>query len=553
MALGLAIAGSVAAGPGAGAQSASQAVDPGQIEKRFEVRPKRKQDVAPLIPVIQGELPPERARAISFVLSGLVVEGATVFPQSELAALYEGLLARQVTLEDIYKVAAAIGKKYTDAGYILSRVSVPGQEVELGIIRIRVVEGHLENIIFEGSVKGPTDLLQAYAKKITESQPLRREVLERYILLMNDLPGVSAVRRLVPVPGREGAYNLVITLNQDAEYGFARFDNRGSRFSGPFQGWAGAGLNSAFGRWNNAQARFVTATQTSELTFGDLAYSEVVGADGTKLSAGVSASFSEPGHTLARDKVKTRGLFGSLGAEYPLVRSRRQDLFVGAQLTALDSFRDELGSRVTHDKIRVLRLSTRYGVLDGLDGRNNVNLMLSRGLGLMAATQAGDSLVSRTGAPSDFTKLNFDVSRYQPFGPRWGLLAVVAGQRSATKLFLSEQYGVGGEYIGRGYDPAEIAGDDALAGKIEVQWTSPEEGGFLTQYQYYLGYDHGATWLRSSRDDFELASASLGARLLLKGGYFASLEIAKPLTRQVAALGDNGNDLRLFFVLSANF
>lgn len=551
--LALLVSGFILASAEAFAQSATRAVDPGQVEKRFEERPRLKKEVAPLIPAIRGELPPERAQAIRFILSGLVVEGATVFPQSELAPFYEGLLAREISLADVYKVAAAIGKKYADAGYLLSQVSVPGQEIELGIIRIRVSEGYLENIIFEGAVQGPTALLETYARRITESQPLRKEVLERYILLMNDLPGVSAIRRLEPVPGREGAYNLIIALSQDAEYGFARFDNRGSRFSGPFQFWLGGGVNSSFGRWNNTQARLITATQTEELQFADFSHSDVVGSEGTRLSMHASVSFSEPGHTLAVDRVKTRGLFGGVGVEHPVIRSRRQDLFMGAQLTAFSSRRDELGSRTIDDRIRALRLSARYGVLDALDGRNNLSTTFSRGLDVLDATGPENSLASRSGAPRDFTKMTFELSRYQPFGPRWGLLALVAGQRSGTKLPLSEQYGIGGEYIGRAYDPAEIAGDDALGGKLEVQWTSPETGGLLSQHQFYLGYDHGATWQRGSTEDFELASASLGTRLMLKGGYFASVEVAKPLTRRVAALGDNGRDPRLFFVLSANF
>ena len=96
-------------------------------------------------------------------------------------------------------IAARITARYSEDGYLLSKAVVPAQEVELGVLRIRVIEGHLENIIFEGRVDGPTALLETYARKITESQPLRSDVLERYILLMNDLPGLSAERRLVPV------------------------------------------------------------------------------------------------------------------------------------------------------------------------------------------------------------------------------------------------------------------------------------------------------------------------------------------------------------------
>jgi hypothetical protein len=42
-------------------------------------------------------------------------------------------------------------------------------------------------------------------------------------------------------------------------------------------------------------------------------------------------------------------------------------------------------------------------------------------------------------------------------------------------------------------------------------------------------------------------------RFLMQGGYFASLEVAKPMTRPVDAMGLEGDDPRLFFVLSSNF
>lgn len=416
-----------------------------------------------------------------------------------------------------------------------------------------MIEGYLKNIVFQGHVKGSTKLLEAYARKITESQPLKASVLERYILLMNDLPGLSAKRRLVPVSGEEGAYNLIITLSDKTAYGFARLDNRGSRYSGPFEVWAGGGLNSLFGGWDNTQARVVTATQTRELQFADISHSEIIDDEGTRVTFSASVSRSKPGFTLAKDHIDTRGLFASAGVEHPLIRSRAEDLYLGAAFNVFHSTRDESGSKTIDDRIRALRLWTRFDLVDGLGGRNTAAVYLSRGLGIFDATTKNDPLSSRAGAPSDFTKAVFDISRYQTFSPRWSALAEIGGQLSGSKLFLSEQYGIGGEQYGRAYDPSEIAGDDALAGKIELRWTSPQGADFVRQHQYFAYYDHGATWLRSSHDNFELASAGVGARLLLRHGFFASLEVAKPLTRPVQALGTHGKDPRFFFVVTSNF
>ncbi len=132
-----------------------------------------------MIPGLEREIAPEQARTIRFTLSGLVIEGVTAYSQAEFALLYENLLAQEVSLADIYAIADKITKKYAADGYLLFQAVVPGQQVELGIIRIRVNEGYLENIVFEGKVEGTPSLLETYAAKITESQPLRAAVLER--------------------------------------------------------------------------------------------------------------------------------------------------------------------------------------------------------------------------------------------------------------------------------------------------------------------------------------------------------------------------------------
>ena len=51
-----------------------------------------------------------------------------------------------------------------------------------------------------------------------------------------------------------------------------------------------------------------------------------------------------------------------------------------------------------------------------------------------------------------------------------------------------------------------------------------------------------------------LASAGIGARFSLGGGgVTASVELDFPLTRPVAALGDNGTNPRIFFSLAKSF
>lgn len=533
------------------AQNAPQSIAPGQIEKRFETPLGLREVPEAEIPRIQGQVTPADAERVRFTLSGVVIDGATVFPEADFVKFYETLLAREVSLAEIFDVAAAITAKYQQSGYTLSRAIVPQQEISLGVIHIRVIEGYLDRIVFRGEVKGPQDLLQRYAEKITAVQPLRRDILERYLLLMDDLPGVTLSHTLTPLEPDSGAHILTITLQHKTYEGFARIDNRGSRYVGPYQGWLGVGLNSAFGLYENTRVRFVTASQTEELRYFDISHTQNVGAEGTKVTLSASHSRSLPGFTLEEDNIESRGLQGEASLLHPIIRSQDEDLFLTSRFTWRNSERDEQGVRVFDDRLRVIRAGLRYQFADGLKGRNSIAFEGSQGIAGLGASDNGSSLLSRAGGRHDFTKGNLDISRYQPLVPQWGLLMLATGQKSAHKLLLSEQIGLGGEAFGRGYDPSEITGDDGAAFRAELQRDG--RASLLGPYQVYGFYDAGQVWARGANTSAALSSAGLGARILVDETWFGSLEVSKPLTRSVEALGDDGRDYRLFFTLAVNF
>src|SRR3546814_11365408 len=60
------------------------------------------------------------------------------------------------------------------------------------------------------------------------------DLLERYLLLVNDLPGISGTGVLRPSGSELVGSELVVTVERKRFDGFAVADNRGSRFTGPF-------------------------------------------------------------------------------------------------------------------------------------------------------------------------------------------------------------------------------------------------------------------------------------------------------------------------------
>jgi hemolysin activation/secretion protein len=185
-----------------------------------------------VVPEAEPLAPPPGAETIRFVLTDLKLEGVTVYAPEQLKPLYAGLLGHEVALTEIFRVADAITTKYRTDGYILSRAVVPAQKVENGTVTIQVLEGYVDKVTVQG--KAPK-IVTDYADRIRRSRPLTASALERYLLLANDLPGVTARAVLLPSKTTPDAADLLVTVETKPVNGFATIDNRGSRYVGPVQ------------------------------------------------------------------------------------------------------------------------------------------------------------------------------------------------------------------------------------------------------------------------------------------------------------------------------
>lgn len=89
---------------------------------------------------------------------------------------------------------------------------------------------------------------------------------------------------------------------------------------------------------------------------------------------------------------------------------------------------------------------------------------------------------------------------------------------------------------------------------MELRYGGTIENTVIRGYQLYGFYDLGTIWNQGVSDPTHrqsLASAGGGIRLALSHNLSFSVEIAKPLTRPVAAEG--GKPVRVFASLSAGF
>jgi len=540
----------------AGAQFVPPAsVQPGQLERRFiEPRAPEAQPEPQVAPPPSPSAPAGPAQ-IRFTLVGVEIEGSTVYQPADLAPLYAEFLSREVGTAELDEIARRITARYRADGYILSRAVVPAQRVTAGILRIQIIEGFIDGTRIEGSFRGDRALLERYLEKISAARPLRAADLERYLLLANDLPGISARAVLAASPTQLGASDLTLLVEQDVMQGFASFDNRGTRYVGPYQGQLGGTINSMLARMDQTQLRLIGTTQIEELRYGELSEQLQIDDEGTKLGLAVRRTLSHPGYTLKANEFESESVSGEMTLTHPFIRSRPENLRGTLTFSYRDSTTTVLSSPFSKDRQSVVRLGGAYDFVDHLFGINLIGLEASRGLNILGATETGSDGLSRSNGHSDFTKITAQALRVQRLADSWSLLVGVNGQIANNPLLVAEEFSLGGSEYGRAYDPSELTGDDGIGGKIELRYALPWRDEVLLSSQLFTFYDVGTVWnqepVSGESGRASLASAGFGLRFDLARGISGSAEIDIPLTRPVAVRGDD--DPRLFFSFSAAF
>jgi len=522
-------------GPGAEAQAppAGAVIPPGGTPVPA-IRPEAPPSVGPggqgLAPPVAPSDDPALARTVR--VTAVSVEGATAFPSATLLA-HAPPPGPAVALRQIEATRAAILNQYREGGYAFTTVdAVLSRD---GRLRFVVGEGHITEVKLDGDI-GPAGVqVLRFLNRLTEVRPLDIATMERYLLLAGDVPGVALRSVLRPASTGGGALTLVAQVARKAVGGYVTGDNRGYRLTGREQGLAAVQFNSftSFGE-RSELAMFYANGHTQ--VFGQAGTEFFVGSSGTRVRVYAGTGSSQPADPLRSIGYEGTTTVAGLGVSYPVIRRRQQTLILSGAFDVIESETEADGpngiqERLSRDHLRVVRLGGDWSVFDLLAGDarpavNGLTLRLSHGLSGFGASDSDDPMLSRSGARTDFAKVNFEASRVQTLFRPWGdatvaLQATLAGQWADDVLPQAEKFYLGGSRLGRGYYSGEITGDKALAFSAELQLFFPLEVAAWNMPvridpTFYAFYDVGQTWENQASDpNRRIASAGIGLRASL--------------------------------------
>ncbi len=546
---------------------------PGSVEpgRREEAPP----DVAPppldferIFRLPPGAEPPADVADRAITIEDLRLEGVKVYEPEELRPLFAPIIGREVTVAELFAVARAIQARYQSDGYILSFAFIPPQSVEDGVFTITVVEGYVEQVLVEDQESRLQETLARVVEPITGSRPLHADDLERYLLLANDLAGMTVTGVLRPSETTPGAANLVVKSTHDPLDASLLLDNRGSEFQGRGEATASFTLNSLLGLGEAFSGRASVTRDSEELKSFSADYVHPFGSEGLRVHVGAAYALAEPGSTLESFDVETDSLTLGLDVTYPLIRRREESLFINAGFVLIDTAVDLLGSKFSRDRLRELVAGFTYLRNGILGGRSGASFRVIQGLPILNATDPDEDMTSRADSEPDFTKTTLDVQHLQPLFDRFALTVSARGQIAFQPLPAAEEFALGGARYGRAYNPGEITGENGIALSLELGYDLPVAalplaGAFGDGVRFlfegvrpYAFYDVGKAWddktSSSAGLNQSLASAGFGVRIELPYGLRAAVEYAHPLTRTPSNKTD-GNSDTVFVFLSIGY
>lgn len=540
--------------------------DPARLQDRLIAPELREPDtvIPPASMNISAEIPEAED---GFILEGIKIEGMSAFPTDIFNPVIAEYIGRSVDLNTLNHLAARITQRYRDEGYFISKAVVPQQEVVDGNVTIQVIEGHVGVAIMDDPynliAKDHLNIVNRTLRRIEALRPLHGPTLERYLLLLNETNGIS-VQSVLKAPENQsylpGTVDIVIRVRKKAPLASLSYNNLGSRFIGPHQLSGSYSLGGVINAMDTLSIQATSSLPIKEMQFGALSYQAPLHENGLKLKLGLSYSNSNPGLYLKNLQTEGDSTQFETSLAYPLIRSRKQNLWLGTSFSLQNSATEFFDQELIDDKTRSLSLYAEYDLQDNWGGYNMISASVSKGLDVLGATKTGTENLSRLEGHSDFKLATLKASRQQDLPASWPgswqVVTSVAGQYSPDPLLSSQEFGYGGVSYGRAYDPSEITGDQGVSSEIELRYMGLST---VPQLEFksvpFVFYDIGKVWNEDTGSKPESgASAGFGSYFFIGEKVSGSAQLAFPLTRNVDTPVMGGVDgPRLLLNLSVTF
>ncbi len=508
--------------------------DPGHLLSP-PVPPRMPAPAAPQLPQ-QAELPAQERGTLHF--EHVRVIGARLLPDAKISAAFDRLKGRKIPVSALKPALDQVNARIAGAGYPLGRAFIPAQKIADGVLVVRVVDGYVGTVAVTADSERTKALVERMAAPLTKERPLTRATLERVILLIQDVPGMTLSSKFEGMDPQTGATRLVLSAAVKWVSVGLNLDNRANLHSLPFQPYATASFNNLLGDGDRITVAALLSPQPKNFSFYDLGYSQMVGDDGLRL--GIDGAWAQTLDAISLRPYEVRSRITRLAANatYPLIRGKSQTVNLAGGLYYADARYSlaHLGiGDFASDRNLALQIGGDYSETVSPDMWASGTVRLTQGLAGFAHEPH-----TRLHTIPGFAKIRAEGRlAWQPLENvtlKFGAL----GQYSPNSLIASEEVSFGGLAYGHGFNTSEISGDSGIGFSFQPEYRIALGHGFSVTPYPLLDYAKVYNRHGDLQPNGELISTGVGARVTVDNLASMTWELAKPLNRVPYGRRDKG-------------
>ncbi len=509
-----------------------------------------------------------------FLIKEIHLLDADSLAEKERKKITQPFLEKCFKAEILQNLVAAVTNYYQSQGYVTVQILIPKQNIQSGILALKIIEGKIEKIsLNQNSFSDRLQKFTAFGNK--KGQVLNANDISQGMYQINRLPSNSATMQIKP-GSADGLSEVVITNNKKfPARATISYDSLGNNFTGVRR-------TSFLGSWDNLLSLndSLNLNYTTNLNDEDRAKDIKSFYVGTALPLGYNTFSYDYSHSEFRGIVLSNNVptkyngfsqQSKFSLERVLVNNAKLRITTNNSLTAKNSASYQAGEKQPSSERKLTILNIGLAASSYLNDTTIIYLKpsYSKGLKLLNATKDQDNI------NQDNAKAQFEVFKfYANFSKKFLLpktdvsatyVAEIDSQYAQDTLFGSEQFSVGGYYSVRGFRENYITGDSGyyLRNKISFHVgsvllpffnkKSPAYLANLNKFKLEPFYDYGYSKYKYSDSGADGRLSGAGLKTIFEGKYFnAALTYSWALGKSRLITATTKENKLIYFEVSAS-
>ena len=400
------------------------------------------------------------------------------FKITKLQSLLKDFLNKKLTFSEINEAVDLIQEFYLVNDFFLAKVTLPEQEVIDGIIYININEGQLDTkdpyIIKTDNLRLYKDVLSDYLENAL-STGITKNGLERALLNINDLPGISAVSTIQPGVEQGSSKIVINVVEDDLVTGNITLDNHGNRYTAKQRSTIKIDVNNP-SKIGDKLTITKTFNDDQKFDFSQFDYEVPVGQSGLKAFALASRLEFEIGKELKTNPVSLGNADTyEVGLKYPIQRTNNQSVFLKTSFERKEIYNETTGVLTNDKTVEKAKIGFDFEGKNIFQNDSISGISVSGIFGELDLSKVNSDYTndqSSTGAKThgDFSKALFDIYHIHRFTDKINFKYYGSLQYASKNLDSSEKMSLGGVSGVRAYPSGEASGDEGYKFSFEVQY-----------------------------------------------------------------------------------